>query len=63
MIPTEFQVVVFAAGKGSRFPELTTKTPKCLLPIGGKPLVWYPLQTVEKYGFEGNITSFVTSLF
>lgn len=53
MIPSEFQVVIFAAGKGSRMPELTSGTPKCLLPVGNKPLVWYPLQMVEHYGFTG----------
>lgn len=45
--------MVFAAGKGSRMTELTSGTPKCLLPIGNKPLLWYPLQMLEKYGFKG----------
>ncbi|XP_065155244.1 translation initiation factor eIF2B subunit gamma [Atheta coriaria] len=50
-IRNEFQVVVLAAGKGSRMPELTTHKPKCLLPIGGKPMIWYPLHKLQQSGF------------
>jgi mannose-1-phosphate guanylyltransferase len=32
---------LLAAGVGSRLGELTQKTPKCLLPIGGRPLLDY----------------------
>ncbi|XP_057663761.1 translation initiation factor eIF-2B subunit gamma [Diorhabda carinulata] len=48
----EFQVVVLAAGKGSRISEITTGKPKCLLPIGPKPLVWYPLHKLQTSGFH-----------
>ncbi|XP_072378914.1 translation initiation factor eIF2B subunit gamma [Diabrotica undecimpunctata] len=48
----EFQVVVLAAGKGSRISEITTGKPKCLLPIGPKPLVWYPLHKLQSSGFH-----------
>ncbi|CAH2010654.1 unnamed protein product [Acanthoscelides obtectus] len=47
----EFQAVVLAAGKGSRISELTTTKPKCLLPVGPMPLVWYPLYKLEQTGF------------
>jgi len=48
----EFQAVVLAGGKGSRMNELTRgKTPKCLLPIGNKPMVWFPLKMLESHGF------------
>lgn len=50
----EFQAVVFAAGKGSRMSEITAGKPKCLLPIGPKPLVWYPLYKLQTAGFSGN---------
>lgn len=52
----EFQVIVLAAGKGSRITELTARKPKCLLPIGNQPMVYYPLKIIEKYGFKGIAT-------
>lgn len=48
----EFQAVVLAGGKGSRMTELTAGQPKCLLPIGNVPMVWYPLQLLERAGFK-----------
>jgi len=48
----ELQAVVLAGGKGSRMNELTRgKTPKCLLPIGNKPMLWFPLKMLESHGF------------
>ncbi|KAL1457872.1 hypothetical protein WDU94_008057 [Cyamophila willieti] len=49
---SEFQVVILAAGKGSRYTELTSRKAKCLLPIGSKPMIWYPLQLLERNGFQ-----------
>ncbi|KAJ8938829.1 hypothetical protein NQ314_011320 [Rhamnusium bicolor] len=51
-IQVEFQAVVLAAGRGSRMSEITTGKPKCLLPVGSKPLVWYPLYKLQKAGFS-----------
>lgn len=48
----EFQAVVLAAGRGSRMTELTAGKPKCLLPVGSKPLVWYPLMKLQQAGFS-----------
>ncbi|XP_026464373.1 translation initiation factor eIF-2B subunit gamma-like [Ctenocephalides felis] len=48
----EFQAVVFAAGKGSRFPEVIGPRAKCLIPIGQYPLIWYPLRLLERQGFK-----------
>ncbi|KRT82246.1 hypothetical protein AMK59_3733 [Oryctes borbonicus] len=48
----EFQAVILAAGKGSRMPELTASKPKCLLPVGSKPLIWYPLLKLQQSGFR-----------
>ncbi|KAJ3642786.1 hypothetical protein Zmor_025541 [Zophobas morio] len=50
-LQAEFQAVVLAAGKGSRMPEITSGKPKCLLPVGTKPLVWYPLYKLQQSGF------------
>ncbi len=49
----EFQAVVLAGGRGSRFTELTRHKPKCFLPIGNLPMVWYPLNMLQKAGFKG----------
>lgn len=49
----EFQALVLAAGRGSRMPEITTGKPKCLLPVGTKPLVWYSLFKLQELDFHG----------
>lgn len=48
---TELQAVIMAAGKGSRMTELTARKPKCLLPVGTLPMIWYPLNLLQKSGF------------
>ncbi|XP_067846189.1 translation initiation factor eIF-2B subunit gamma [Heptranchias perlo] len=48
----EFQAVLMAAGGGSRMMDLTSNIPKPLLPVGNKPLIWYPLNLIERLGFE-----------
>ncbi|XP_050525603.1 translation initiation factor eIF-2B subunit gamma [Daktulosphaira vitifoliae] len=48
----EFQTVIMAAGKGSRIPEMTVTKPKCLLPVGNKPMIYYPLKLLESSGFK-----------
>ncbi len=52
----ELQAVLMAAGGGSRMMDLTYNTPKPLLPVGNRPLIWYPLNLLEKVGFEGEHT-------
>lgn len=51
----ELQPVILAAGEGSRLFPLTDTIPKCLLPIGNKPMIWYPVHYLEQYGFQGII--------
>lgn len=46
-----------AAGGGSRMTDLTYNTPKPMLPVGNKPLMWYPLNLLERVGFEGESSS------
>lgn len=53
----ELQAVLMAAGGGSRMMDLTYNTPKPLLPVGNKPLIWYPLSLLERAGFEGKQTN------
>ncbi|XP_060529736.1 translation initiation factor eIF-2B subunit gamma [Cylas formicarius] len=50
-IQPELQAVVLAAGKGSRMLEITSRKPKCLLPVGPKPLIWYTLNNLQVSGF------------
>ena len=49
----EFQAVVMAAGTGSRMFPLTEELPKALLPVGNLPMIWYPINLLDKAGFEG----------
>lgn len=51
MVP-EFQPVILAAGGGSRMYPLTEDIPKALLPVGSIPLIWYPINYLQKQGFE-----------
>lgn len=53
-VKPEFQAILMAGGKGSRMPELASGIPRCLLPVGNKPIVWYPLNLLEASGFTGN---------
>ncbi|KMQ86977.1 eukaryotic translation initiation factor subunit 3 gamma isoform x1 [Lasius niger] len=39
-------------GKALRMTELTAGQPKCLLPIANVPMIWYPLQILERSGFK-----------
>lgn len=45
--------VILAAGRGSRMYPLTEECPKCLLPLANRPLIWYPVQLLERAGFQG----------
>ena len=49
----EFQAVILAGGRGSRMYPLTEDCPKALLPVGNRPLIWYPIQLLENNQFQG----------
>ncbi|XP_037822182.1 translation initiation factor eIF-2B subunit gamma [Lucilia sericata] len=55
MVTQEFQAVILAAGRGTRLPEVLGNTPKCLLPIGPYPLIWYPLNLLQQHNFQETI--------
>lgn len=59
----ELQAVLMAAGGGSRMTDMTYNTPKAMLPVGNKPLMWYPLNLLERVGFEGVSSIFHQSTF
>ncbi|XP_072024090.1 LOW QUALITY PROTEIN: translation initiation factor eIF2B subunit gamma-like [Amphiura filiformis] len=48
----EFQAVIMAAGRGSHMMDLTASMPKPLLPIGNRPMIWYPVNMLQNAGFE-----------
>lgn len=45
------KAMILAAGKGERMRPLTEKTPKPLLPVGGKPLIEYLIESLNNAGF------------
>ncbi len=44
------KALIFAAGKGERMRPLTERTPKPLLPVGGKPLIVWHLEKLSAMG-------------
>lgn len=59
----EFQAVVFAAGRGCRLPEVPGAPPKCLLPVGARPILWYSLNMLQRHGFQGYFYIFLYKEF
>lgn len=44
------RAMVLAAGLGTRLRPLTERTPKCMIVLGGKPLLAYTLEWLQRYG-------------
>ena len=49
---SEVRALLLAAGIGSRLRPLTNHLPKCLMPLGDKPLLEYWLETLWKNGIH-----------
>jgi|SRR3989338_483946 len=49
---TKIKAVILAAGTGSRLYPLTAGTPKCMVKVGGRPLIDWQLQSIEKIGIK-----------
>jgi len=46
------QVVILCGGKGTRMGSLTTETPKPLLKIGDKAVLWHLMKRFSTYGYH-----------
>ena len=44
------RALLLASGRGSRLGKITEHTPKCLVPIGGKPLLFYWMENLRRCG-------------
>ena len=45
-------VVILCGGKGTRLSEETTKIPKPMVEIGGKPVLWHIMKIYSHYGYK-----------
>lgn len=46
------KAIILAAGKGTRLEPLTEDTPKCMLPLAGKPILEHVIKAVRKAGIR-----------
>jgi len=46
------QVVILAGGLGTRLSEETTRLPKPMVDIGGRPILWHILKIYSHFGFN-----------
>ena len=46
------KVVILAGGYGTRLGEATSITPKPMVEIGGKPILWHIMKTYSTFGFN-----------
>ena len=44
------KAIILAAGKGTRMLPLTENIPKVLVPVAGRPFLWYLLKNLQKAG-------------
>jgi NDP-sugar pyrophosphorylase family protein len=44
--------VILAGGAGMRMRPLTDDMPKCMVPLQGKPLIYWILNWLKSYGFK-----------
>jgi len=44
------KAMLLAAGQGTRLRPLTTRIPKCMVPLGGRPVLEYAIERLGQYG-------------
>lgn len=49
--------IILCGGLGTRMASVAARTPKVLLPIGGKPFLWYLLQHLQRHGIARVVLS------
>lgn len=46
------KIVIMAGGKGTRIAEVNSEVPKPMIPIEGKPILEYQIETLKKQGYD-----------
>ncbi len=46
------QIVIMAGGKGTRIASVNSKVPKPMIPIDGKPILEYQIETLKEQGYR-----------
>lgn len=46
------QIVIMAGGKGTRIASVNSKVPKPMIPIDGKPILEYQIETLKEQGYK-----------
>ena len=44
-------VIILCGGKGTRLSEMTTKIPKPMVEVGGKPILWHIMKIYSGFGY------------
>ena len=47
------KLIILAAGSGTRLRPYTEDRPKCMAPVGGRPLIDWLVETAERAGING----------
>ena len=55
------KAMILAAGRGERMHPLTVDVPKPMLPVGGKPLLQYPVEALAHAGFTDLVINHASS--